>query len=173
MSERTFTNLPEGWYNDARMIRQTTENGEEVWVVPDETPGTGSPYYRVKFEIIVNGERHVRTGTWYTTDKAIGKTVEKLMECGWSGHDFRTIDEEDLGGTIGVKIVHETSKDGKKTYDKVAFVSSGGGGVIRSSVTDRQSFAAKMNARMRSAGVGNRTASPNTRPIDDDDQPPF
>jgi hypothetical protein len=104
MSEREI--IPEGFYS----ARAT---GEFVY---DKTPGKGTPYVRVQYEVMTAGAwlgEKVRWTGWLTP-AARKRTLEALRISGWDPACNDLMKLTGLGScNVQIEVEHETADDGK------------------------------------------------------------
>ena len=103
-------------------------------------------YVAVQFKI-EEGESIGQRITWfgYFSEKTHERTIQALRYCGWEGHDFTRITNDDIRKNLVQLVIDEEEYEGK-LRTKVQWVNRLGGMAVKNRMSDEQraAFAKRM-----------------------------
>lgn len=129
--------------------------------------GTGMPQVGVEFEVDDGDHKGERiSGYFALSDAAAEYTLEKLVNCGWTGTDLAELNDPAASATMGANVVElvvepeDQVKNGQPVIDKetrevkcrlrIQFVNRAGGLAMKNALVgaDAQSLSAKMKGKL-------------------------
>lgn len=129
--------------------------------------GTGTPQVGIEFEVQDGDHKGERIIDYFSlTDAAADYTLEKLINCGWTGTELAELDDPKASASMAANVVElvvepedMADKDGQDMLDKegyirqrlrIRFVNRGGGLAMKAAMTgdDKSLLSAKMKAKL-------------------------